>query len=1017
MTTETQAIETYYASLVEKYTTGQAREHAYRPVLEHLIGTLDGSLKILNDPSRSEHGNPDFVFLRGDMTVGYAETKDIGVDLDKTEKSAQMQRYLGYSNLILTDYLEFRFYRNGLAYEEPIRIASLEGGALTAHPEHFARLRSVLTDFLHGEAEQIKNGKRLAEIMGGKARRIRDNVLDLVQSEKPTDVRKVYETMRRMLVHDMTSESFADMYAQTLVYGLFVARYGDETHETFTRAEARDLVPTSNPFLSHFFDHIAGVNFEKRLGYIVDELCEVFRHANVKELMTQYYGATLWGDEAEGPDPVIHFYEDFLKEYDPVLRKKMGAYYTPTPVVRFIVRAVDRILERDFGMPKGLADTSKHENGTHKVQVLDPATGTGTFISAVIRSIYERTLRARQEGSWPAYVHRDLLPRIHAFELMMGPYTIAHLKLSMAFKKTGFSVFHRRLNIFLTNSLEESVPQDSMFSGLGLAESIAEESKEAAKIKNDTPIMVVVGNPPYSVSSTNKGAWIQELIKAYKVGLNEKKINLDDDYIKFIRYAEHFVEKSGAGIVAMITNNSFIDGITHRQMRKHLLETFDDLYVLDLHGNAKKKETAPDGGKDENVFDIQQGVAIFIFVRTNKAKQGLGRVHHAELFGKRKEKFVALNGVSVDTVVWSEVPAVAPNYFFVPKDFSEVKEYEKGLKLDELMTFYSSGIETQKDSLVVQFTDTELKNVRRDIEDATPSEIYTKYKIKNSRDWNLEAARADLKRAHDVTIQYRPFDKRFTFYSGVTKGILAYPRGDVMCHMVRGNNLAILVTKRVTSFTSWHHAFLSDSIAERCSVSLQTGEVGNVFPLYIYSDDGTKTPNLDTAIVQKIHEIVGEVSPEDILDYIYAVLHSPTYRETYKEFLKIDFPRIPYPTDATTFKKLVALGGELRALHLMQSPLLDSLITSYPVAGENAVEKIVYKDGKVFINDTQYFGEVPALAWTFYIGGYQPAQKWLKDRKSRTLTAEDIEHYQKIVVALVETDRLMQEVDRVYAVK
>ncbi|MBP9749139.1 MAG: N-6 DNA methylase [Candidatus Pacebacteria bacterium] len=1015
MTTETQAIETYYASLVEKHKTGQAREHAYRPVLEHLIHTLDGSLKIVNDPSRSEHGNPDFVFLKGDMTVGYAETKDIGIDLQKTEKSAQMQRYLGYPNLILTDYLEFRFYRNGLAYEEPIRIATLRGGALTAHSEQFERLTSVLTDFLHGEAEQIKSGKRLAEIMGGKARRIRDNVLDLLVGEKQTDVQKVYETMQKMLVHDMTRESFADMYAQTLVYGLFVARYGDETHETFTRAEARDLVPTSNPFLAHFFDHIAGVNFEKRLSYIVDELCEVFRHANVKELMTQYFGTTLWGDEAEGPDPVIHFYEDFLKEYDPVLRKKMGAYYTPTPVVRFIVRAVDRILERDFGLAKGLADTSKHENGTHKVQVLDPATGTGTFVSAVIRSIYERILKTKQEGSWPAYVHRDLLPRIHAFELMMGPYTIAHLKLSMAFKKTGFSVFHRRLNIFLTNSLEESVPQDPMLGGLGLAESIAEESKEAAKIKNDTPIMVVVGNPPYSVSSTNKGAWIQELIKAYKVGLNEKKINLDDDYIKFIRYAEHFIEKSGTGIVAMITNNSFIDGITHRQMRKHLLETFDDLYILDLHGNAKKKETAPDGGKDENVFDIQQGVAIFIFVRKVKDKQGLGHVHHAELFGKRKEKFSILNSTNVDTVDWHEVPAVAPNYFFVPKDFSREGEYGSGFSVTDLMRVNSNGMETHKDDVTIQFTQDDIMAVVDSFRNYSEQEVKHKYKItKEGRDWKIKSAKRDIVDNEGAvrTVTYRPFDDRCTYYSHRSKGFVAYPRYEVLRHLL-SENTALLIKRQCKRVFSY--AFLVNKPCEACVFESAYAK-NQVFPLYLYSDEGTKTPNLDKAIVQKIESITGEVSPEDILDYIYATLHSPTYREKYKEFLKIDFPRIPYPADAVSFAQLARLGGEFRALHLMQSPLLDTLVTSYPVTGENDVEKIVYKDGKVYINSDQYFGDVPALAWSFYIGGYQPAQKWLKDRKGRTLTAEDIDHYQRIIVALVETDRLMQEVEKLQSV-
>ncbi|GAG21800.1 unnamed protein product, partial [marine sediment metagenome] len=260
-----------------------------------------------------------------------------------------------------------------------------------------------------------------------------------------------------------------------------------------------------------------------------------------------------------------HFYEDFLNEYDPDLRKKMGAYYTPLPVVNFIIHSVDYILQKEFNLPNGLADTSKLPNNKHRVQILDPALGTGTFISATIRAIYKRLEKQGQIGRWPAYVHHDLLPRLHGFELMMAPYTIAHLKLSLAFKKTGFWKFHRRLGIYLTNSLEQSEAQQNLLS-FGFAESIAEEAREADKIKREIPIMVVIGNPPYSISSSNKGRWILQLIKDYKTGLGERKINIDDDYIKFIRFAEHFIEKNKNGIVAMITNNSFIDGITPRQM-------------------------------------------------------------------------------------------------------------------------------------------------------------------------------------------------------------------------------------------------------------------------------------------------------------------------------------------------------------------------------------------------------------------------------------------------------------------
>ncbi|MBN1301970.1 MAG: N-6 DNA methylase, partial [Melioribacteraceae bacterium] len=611
--------DTYLYNISRKFVHVETSEMGYRTDFEILLKEIFQSINVSrfdHDPKAKQGNKPDFVVHKFDIPILYIETKDIGTSLDKIEKSEQMARYFGYTNLVLTDYVEFRFYRNGQRYEEPIKIADydIKSRNITPLPDLFEYAVKTLIDFSQSQKEPIKSGLHLAKIMGGRAQRIRDNLLHFLwhDPDKNSEILKIYNTLKKLLVHDLQDDTFADMYAQTLVYGLFVARYHDTTPENFSRREARELVPASNPFLRHFFDHITGVDFEKRFKYIIDELCEIFSHADVSALMKQYFREDLWGKTHEGPDPVIHFYEDFLREYDPDLRKRLGAYYTPQPVVKFIVRAVDYLLKKEFGLSSGLADTTKLDNGTHKVQILDPAVGTGTFLSAVIFTIHEYLKSQGQEGRWPAYVHHDLLPRIHGFEIMMAPYTIAHLKLSMRLRATGFKYFNpnKRLGIYLTNSLEEADDIGELFMGFGFAESIAEESKEASVIKNDKPIMVVIGNPPYSVSSSNKGKWITELIKDYKKDLNEKNIQpLSDDYIKFIRYAEHYIEKNGTGIVAMITNNTFLDGIIHRQMRKHLLETFDEIYILDLHGNAKKKETSPDGSKDENVFDIQQGVA------------------------------------------------------------------------------------------------------------------------------------------------------------------------------------------------------------------------------------------------------------------------------------------------------------------------------------------------------------------------------------------------------------------------
>lgn len=1018
MSSTKEFFSTYIHSISKKFAHKETSEMGYRTDFEILLHGIFDSINVsrIDHDAKAIKGNkPDFRILKFGIPILYIEAKDIGISLDKIEKSEQMARYFGYANLILTDYVEFRFYRNGQQYEEPIKIAdfNIKDRTISPSPETFEHLTKSLLDFCQNHKEPIKSGLHLAKIMGGKAQRIRDNLLQFLSkdSEKNSEIIKIYNTLKKLLVHDLKTDAFADMYAQTLVYGLFVARYFDETPDDFSRREARELVPKSNPFLRHFFDHITGADFDKRLEYIVDELCQVFSHANIPELMKQYFKDDLWGNTQEGPDPVIHFYEDFLREYDADLRKKLGAYYTPQPVVRFIVRAVDYLLEIEFGLPNGMADTTKMQDGTHKVQILDPAVGTGTFLSSVIRNIYLRLKNNNQLGRWPAYVHHDLLPRIHGFEIMMAPYTIAHLKLSMAFKQTGFIHFNRRLGIYLTNSLEEADNIGDLFTAFGFAESIAEESKEATQIKNETPIMVVIGNPPYSVSSSNKGKWITDLIKDYKKDLNERKINLDDDYIKFIRYSEHFVEKNKSGIVAMITNNSFIDGITHRQMRKHLLETFDEIYILDLHGNAKKKETAPDGSEDENVFDIMQGVSISIMIKKSDKKYTLGIVKFAELYGKRTDKFEKLNSNELNTIEWKKLNIEEPNFFFTIKDFKGKVEYDKGFKIDELMSDYNSGIQSKRDKICFPISSKELSNILKIFENDNVESIRTKLSLPNDgRDWKIEWAKNDLLNKYQIEdVYYRPFDIRKTIYTGKSKGFIGYPREKTFNNFLK-NNLGLITVRQQSTF-DFQHILVTKNMIESGAISLQTKEWGYIFPLYLYSKDGTKIPNLNQEILEQIEKLTGKTEPEEILDYIYAVLHSITYRKKYKEFLKIDFPRVPYPKDKKTFKELVKFGTELRQIHLLESPIVNQFITSFPNLGSDVVEKINYANGNVIINDEQYFGNVPEIAWNFYIGGYQPAQKWLKDRKGRTLTNEEIEHYQKIIVALTETDRIMKEVD------
>lgn len=1015
-------VSDYIGELLLQLATGSAREHSYRPALKSLFELIDPTIRALNEPSRSAYGAPDFAFYKStniNLILGYVETKDINVNLDDVEKTEQLKRYLGYPNLILTNYLEFRFFRNGEKYQS-ISIAKPNGLVITPISENYLALERELRAFMDGQPESITNAKKLAQIMGGKASRLKDNVSRYIQSgdDASNELEKIYKAMRELLVHDLEYEKFADMYAQTLVYGLFVARYYDQTPDTFTREEARDLIPASNPFLRHFFDHIAGANFDKRLRYIVDELCQVFSVSDIKTIIQKHYNLFR---EVSDKDPIIHFYEDFLKEYDPDLRRKMGAYYTPIPVVQFMIRAVDEVLKEKFDLAGGIADITRvrqtvMQQGTpskdspHRVQLLDPAVGTATFLNEIIKFIHMKF--ETQGGAWESYVNDELLPRLYGFELMMAPYTIAHLKLAMTLKDSGIDRFERRLGVYLTNTLEEGIKdQQDMFTTFGLAGAITDESRAANVIKHERPIMVVIGNPPYSVSSANKGEWIQNLIKDYKKDLNEKKINLDDDYIKFIRFAENLVEKNGEGIVAMITNNSYLDGDTHRQMRRHLLETFNDIYILDLHGNTKKKETSPDGSKDVNVFDIQQGVSIAIFIRGRDKKNGLGNIYHSDLYGKRQFKFDELEKGTFGNLPWNKIKSESPSYYFLPKDFKSSVEYKKGFPLSKLFRVYTSGIETQKDSLAIQFHKVDMEKVVSDFNLLNSDDLRKKYSIKDSRDWTLNEAMRDVNENQMITdnILYRPFDFRFTRYSGKSKGFMSYPRSQVMNSLSLPGNIAIQLTSKNRQ-ASLGYFFVSKIISDRHLLDT-AGDSMQVFPLYLISQDGSKVSNLDASIIENIQSnLNSHVTPENLLDYIYAILYSPTYRKKYKEFLKIDFPWIPFP-DERSFSEISSLGAKLRKLHLMEDQSLSNFVTTFKISGDNIIEEIQYKERCVWINETQYFGDIPSEAWEFYIGGYQPAQKWLKDRKGRKLTFEDINHYQKIIVILIETQKIMRELD------
>lgn len=1014
----------YTKELNAQYSTGKATEHSYRPALKELLQSLIPKLTVVNEPSRYEFGAPDYILLYKDTPIAFIEAKDFAKTNDlagRKENKEQFDRYKqSLDNIIFTDYLDFWLYRNG-EFVDSVRLAELRGDKIVLVNENEAKFVALIEHLANAQPQKITSSKKLAEIMAGKARLLADVISQLLAKdiEEQSDIYSQMQAFKEVLMHDITTEQFADIYAQTVAYGMFAARLHDPSPEDFTRQEAAALIPRTNPFLRQMFQYIAGYDLDERVAWIVDDLAEIFRVSDINKVMKGY------GKRTRQTDPMIHFYENFLSAYNNKLRKNCGVYYTPQPIVSYIVRAVDEILQTEFGLADGLADTSKtkmtilnqkakkrdkdtYEIEAHKVQILDPATGTGTFLAEVINVIHDKM--KGQQGMWQNYVEEDLLPRLNGFELLMASYAMAHLKLDMVLSETGFDTTknNERLRVYLTNSLEEHYNEI----GTVWANALSKEANEASRIKRDIPVMVILGNPPYSGESNNKGEsfkWITSLMEDYKrepgtnQPLNERNPKMiNDDYCKFIRLGQSFVEKNTEGVLAYINNHSFLDNITFRGMRWSLMQSFDKIYIIDLHGNSKRKEVCPDGSKDENVFDIQQGVSINIFIKNGKKGKGdLAEVYHCDLYGKRNIKYNYLLEHSFATTDFNRLSPTAPFYFFVKRNTSNEDLYNEGFSLKDLYTVNTTGVKTHHDAILIDSSKHNLLD-----------KVAHHYQIESNDSFV-------------VNVHYRPFDDGFIYYD---TSKVERAREKVMKHFIIGDNIGIVVGRQCIS--DWRYVFITKHISD---VNL-TGTAGRfgagyAMPLYLYSTDATtRQPNLDMEIVGRIAEKTGlsfeaeqsgnenMFAPIDLLDYIYGVLHSPSYRKKFNEFLKVDFPRIPYPTNAGEFRRIAKIGGELRKVHLMEVPL--PIVTEFNVKGSNIVESVKITDGdttdvcKVWINTEQYFDNVPRVAWEFFIGGYQPAQKWLKDRKGLKLNNRDSKHYQSIISALCKTNELMKEIDK-----
>ena len=1069
------AIRAYLKAVAERHRRGDATEHSYRGDLETLLRAMLPGVDITNEPRRiTDCGAPDYVLARGGVPLGYIEAKDVVKSLDNLSSGDQEQfrRYMqSLDNFILTNYLDFRLYRAGESTPvAEVTIAKAHGKDLKAQPANFAPFTDLVTAFGAYQGQTITTAVDLARRMADKARMLAQTIIEAFNKDAQLDaadanaientadlesaLQSQLDSFRAHLIHDLAPDTFADIYAQTVAYGMFAARLRAPSSAAFTRREAAELIPSTNPFLRKFFQHIAGYELDARIRWIVDDLADTFRAADVAALMKDHGRAT------RQSDPFIHFYETFLAQYDPRLRKSRGVYYTPEPVVSFIVRAVDDILRADFNLTDGLADTAttritvQDANGdsqeieTHKVQILDPATGTGTFLAAIVKEIYARQFTG-QHGNWRGYVAEHLLPRLNGFEVLMASYAMAHTKLEMVLRDHGCDLGGRRPRIFLTNALERHHPD----TGTLFAQWLAAESVEADRIKRDTPVFVVIGNPPYSGESANKGEWITALMDAYKQEPGGGKLKernakgLNDDYVKFIRYGQHFIDRAGYGVLAYINNHSFLDNITFRGMRWSLLQSFDSIYLVDLHGNSKKKEVSPDGSPDKNVFDIQQGVSINLFVKTGAKKNGdAARVYHRDLYGERESKYEFLLSHDLRQVKFAELKPQAPQYLFVPKDYALQEKYDKGFSVVDMFPVNGTGVQTSHDDFSID-TDKHrlLQTYKRFQASNRDAELlHSQFDVNKKAGWNILDGYDNIKNESNLEkyikpVIYRPFDFRFIFYEGK---LVWRTVEKVMRHLIAGENIG-LITSRITKDA--FSALCTKHIAAHKSATVY--DRSYIFPLYLYPDEAqenigdevARKPNLNADLIKTVADRIGmrfvpekiddanTFSPVDILDYIYAVLHGPTYREKFREFLKIDFPRVPFPRDREHFRALAKLGTELRALHLMESPKLNTLITTYPEPGDNTVTRRLTKDdyeltdstagpgrlGRVHINDTQYFGAVPQTAWNFPIGGYLPAQKYLKDRKNRALTWDEINHYQRMIVALSETAKVMKQIDAV----
>jgi SAM-dependent methyltransferase len=1004
------------------------KEHTGRSALEALLnGFASDGVHVQQEPRRQgDKGAPDFKVEARGQVLGYVEGKKVGARLDDVLRSEQIRKYQTLSgNILVTDYLEWIWLRQGkvigrttLAYP-----TDLQARTIRVKPERAAEVAALISGFFSTPPQGIGRAKDLAEKLAARSKLLREALSEeLIRQDKEHRQGKLFgllQAFRTQVFPQLGIGEFADAFAQTLAYGLFLARLNAGQGQIVRLDNAQRFVPGAFELireLVEFLDQLDRPEYDG-MRWIVDEILSIVNgldlaaiHEDLSFRRRKAISRKLRAkDEDEHRlferDPFIYFYEDFLKAYDRSLREKRGVYYTPQPVVNFIVRAVDDILRERFGIADGLADNKR-------VTVLDFACGTGTFLLEAFQQVFAN-IGGADAGIADKIVREHLLKNFNGFEYLIAPYTIAHLKLSQYLRDKNHAVGPgERLQVYLTNTLEPLDPQENL-----LLPKLSEEAKEAQEVKKKQ-ILVILGNPPYRARSMNKGPWITRAVKAYQyvdgVHFGERKHWLQDDYVKFLRFAELKMQTVEAGVVGVITNHAWLDNATFRGMRKSLMQTFTSMYTLDLHGSSNPPEVAPGDCNNENVFDIKKGVAITIFVK----RPGEDRVvNRADLWGTRLDKYQQLSEATLSGLRWQRLLPREPHYF-LKQDAAQDRQYGQWNSIRDIFHTKSTGIVTSRDALTIAFLPSELKSRVDQFASIPPEEARRIFGLpEDGRSWRVSWAQADLNdhgRSGERTapVSYRPFDQRWTFYTGRSCGFLCWPRADVMDHLV-GGGLA-LVTCRQTVGSEWSHALVSSSLVDDSFISNRTKERGYVYPLIMLPN---KSENISREFREKFDAMYRQhYGTEEVFGYIYSVLYSKSYRTRFADLLRIDFPRIPFPSSAEDFETLSRLGWALVEAHLLRDSLPRLKLASYVGKGDDRVEAVRRDagDGTVWINAAQGFRPVPQAVWDFRIGGYQVLDKYLKSRKGRTLSLDEIRHVARICDALAFTIEQMARIDAAY---